>query len=64
MFLVKTVLVKLAGGTIFLGVSLIILHGSLSVTIKTLEDSLLAMYFLTDSVLYWDLANAIVSGSE
>lgn len=64
MFLVKTVLVKLADGTIFLGVSLIILHGSSSVTSQTLEDSPLAMYFLTDSVLYLDLANAFVSGSQ
>lgn len=64
MFFVKTVLVKLADGTIFLGASLIILHGPSSVTIQTLEDSLLAMYFLTDSVLCLDLANAFVSGSE
>lgn len=57
-------LVKLADGTIFLGVSLIILRGSSSITIQTLEDSLLAVYFLTDSLLYLDLANAFVSGSE
>lgn len=54
MFLLTVILIKSADGIVLVGVSLIILYGSSSVTIQILEDSLLVMYFITNSVLYLD----------